>query len=303
MKKRLLAIVMAAALFSCSNKEKAVEAGQPGSETTNENGESMNSIDFAKKMQSDNFFKSEVKDKTIKLNNLLVLNYSFNKEKGEAKVNCLAFDPSQNLINDECNMIMGELGAYRKVYYMYNGVKLNILESNSEYTPDEYCCTFEIRLSNAKDIQALSLYDNSESSKDVTIQNEDPSKYDGNIYRQEFKDLINITGTYTKQNRGKTYVFEDCTFEKSTTTISSKMNSQKEQEISKTTTDAASNYYKVNDPDGYSNLRKSPKGEVIKKVYDTEVFEVIATENDFKKVKLSDGTIGYIHSSRCVKVD
>lgn len=61
--------------------------------------------------------------------------------------------------------------------------------------------------------------------------------------------------------------------------------------------------YKVQDPDGYSNLRNQPKGEVIKKVYDTEKFEVVSTEGDFKKIKLSDGTVGYIHSSRVVKVN
>lgn len=60
-------------------------------------------------------------------------------------------------------------------------------------------------------------------------------------------------------------------------------------------------YYKINDPDGYSNLRKEPKGEIIKKVYDTELFEVLGEENDHKKIKLKDGTIGYIHKSRVVK--
>jgi hypothetical protein len=61
-------------------------------------------------------------------------------------------------------------------------------------------------------------------------------------------------------------------------------------------------YYKVQDPDGYSNLRDEPKGNVIKKVYDTEKFEVVGTEGDFKKVKLMDGTVGYIHASRVVEV-
>ncbi|MCO6499322.1 MAG: SH3 domain-containing protein [Vicingus serpentipes] len=61
-------------------------------------------------------------------------------------------------------------------------------------------------------------------------------------------------------------------------------------------------YYKINDPDGYSNLRDAPKGEVLQKVYDTEKFEVIGTEDDYKKVKLSSGTTGYIHKSRVVKL-
>lgn len=61
-------------------------------------------------------------------------------------------------------------------------------------------------------------------------------------------------------------------------------------------------YYKINDPDGYSNLRDAPKGEVLQKLYDTEKFEVIGTEGDYKKVKLSNGVIGYVHKSRVVKL-
>ena len=60
-------------------------------------------------------------------------------------------------------------------------------------------------------------------------------------------------------------------------------------------------YYKINDPDGYSNLRDKPKGEIIHRVLENEKFEVLSTEENYKKVKLSDGTIGYIHSSRVVK--
>lgn len=66
--------------------------------------------------------------------------------------------------------------------------------------------------------------------------------------------------------------------------------------------DAEKNLFKVQDPDGYSNLRSAPNGEIIKKVYDTETFEVIGTEGKFKKVRLSDGTVGYIHESRVIAV-
>lgn len=60
-------------------------------------------------------------------------------------------------------------------------------------------------------------------------------------------------------------------------------------------------YYKINDPDGYSNLRDAPKGKVIQKVYEDEEFEVLGEYDGYKKVKLSDGTIGFIHKSRVVK--
>ncbi|MEX1001689.1 MAG: TerB family tellurite resistance protein [Crocinitomicaceae bacterium] len=60
-------------------------------------------------------------------------------------------------------------------------------------------------------------------------------------------------------------------------------------------------YYKISDPDGYSNLRKTPGGEIMQKVNEGELFEVIGEENKHKKVKLKDGTIGYIHVSRVVQ--
>jgi Domain of unknown function (DUF4352) len=61
-------------------------------------------------------------------------------------------------------------------------------------------------------------------------------------------------------------------------------------------------YYKINDPDGYSNLRDdTSNGKIIRKVLESEKFEVLSTENGYKKVKLYDGTIGYIHSSRVVE--
>jgi len=61
--------------------------------------------------------------------------------------------------------------------------------------------------------------------------------------------------------------------------------------------------YKINDPDGYSNLRDAPNstGKIIKRVLLNELFEVLGNENNWNKVKLSDGTIGFIHSSRVVK--
>ena len=59
-------------------------------------------------------------------------------------------------------------------------------------------------------------------------------------------------------------------------------------------------FFRIEDPDGWSNLRKTPAGEVLRKVYSDEKFEVIGEENKHKKVKLSDGTIGFIHSSRVV---
>ena len=59
-------------------------------------------------------------------------------------------------------------------------------------------------------------------------------------------------------------------------------------------------YYIIEDPDGYSNLREVPGGKVVRKVYSSEKFEIIGEENKHKKVKLNDATTGYIHNSRVV---
>ncbi len=60
-------------------------------------------------------------------------------------------------------------------------------------------------------------------------------------------------------------------------------------------------YYKIQDADGYTNLRREPNGEIIRKVYPTEKFEIIGSEKNFKKVKFGNGAIGFIHESRVVK--
>jgi hypothetical protein len=58
--------------------------------------------------------------------------------------------------------------------------------------------------------------------------------------------------------------------------------------------------FEINDPDGYSNLRVSPGGKIIRKVMKGEKFEVIEKGESNSKVKLSDGTLGYIHNSRII---
>lgn len=61
-----------------------------------------------------------------------------------------------------------------------------------------------------------------------------------------------------------------------------------------------SEYYIIEDPDGYSNLREVPSGNVIRKVYVGEKFEILGEENNYKKVKFPDSSTGYIHNSRVV---
>lgn len=63
---------------------------------------------------------------------------------------------------------------------------------------------------------------------------------------------------------------------------------------------AEPSFFVINDPDGYSNLRQSPGGTIMQKVYKGEKFEVIGEENSYAQVKLANGTIGFIHKSRIV---
>jgi hypothetical protein len=62
-------------------------------------------------------------------------------------------------------------------------------------------------------------------------------------------------------------------------------------------------FFTIQDADGYSNLRKSPGGEIIRKVYENETFQILVTKNKHVKVIFDDGSTGYIHETRVVKVD
>ncbi|HPF90299.1 MAG TPA: SH3 domain-containing protein [Flavobacteriales bacterium] len=61
--------------------------------------------------------------------------------------------------------------------------------------------------------------------------------------------------------------------------------------------------FMIEDPDGYSNLREAPDGEIIRKVRSDERFEVVGIEGSYKQIRLLDGTEGYIHASRVVQAE
>lgn len=131
-----------------------------------------------------------------------------------------------------------------------------------------------------------------------------------------YSQLIKFTATSCDNYKSTYWMFKSTSFEflspnSNTETakfkgqprfIFSSNSSSTAEEKNTNATETSIMYYKVQDPDGYANLRSQPKGDVIKKVYDSEKFEIVSTEGDFKKIKLSDGTIGYIHSSRVVAV-
>ena len=56
--------------------------------------------------------------------------------------------------------------------------------------------------------------------------------------------------------------------------------------------------YSIDDPDGYTNLRTTPGGIIIRKVYENETFEIVETGQNYSQVKFSDGSTGFLHNSR-----
>jgi hypothetical protein len=58
--------------------------------------------------------------------------------------------------------------------------------------------------------------------------------------------------------------------------------------------------YSIQDPDGYTNLRATAGGKIIRKVYENETFELVEAGETYSKIKLKDGTTGFLHNSRIV---
>ena len=59
-------------------------------------------------------------------------------------------------------------------------------------------------------------------------------------------------------------------------------------------------YYKIQDPDGYTNMRDAPGGSIIRRVLPNEKFIVSGVSGKYKVVKFDNGETGYIHNSRVV---
>ena len=64
--------------------------------------------------------------------------------------------------------------------------------------------------------------------------------------------------------------------------------------------DAVTPLFRIEDPDGYSNLRDIPGGMIIREVYPYEQFEILGALEGHYGVVLQDGTRGFIESSRVV---
>jgi hypothetical protein len=59
--------------------------------------------------------------------------------------------------------------------------------------------------------------------------------------------------------------------------------------------------FSIDDPDGYTNLRATPGGTVIRKVMENETFEIVESGETHARVKFADGSTGFIHNSRIIQ--
>lgn len=58
--------------------------------------------------------------------------------------------------------------------------------------------------------------------------------------------------------------------------------------------------YQINDPDGWTNMRESPNGKIIRTVDTVERFEIIGQNENWKMIQLENNQKGFIHNSRIV---
>lgn len=60
-------------------------------------------------------------------------------------------------------------------------------------------------------------------------------------------------------------------------------------------------YFKIQDPDGYTNMRDAPGGSIVRRVLPNEKFKVSGESRKYKVVEFDNGETGYIHNSRIVE--
>ena len=124
------------------------------------------------------------------------------------------------------------------------------------------------------------------------------------------KELVSNRMAQSSQEE-TTQVSEDTTATESTTASETQTQVQEQAPIETTpeveaaapVQEEVKQLYVINDPDGYTNLRAIPGGKIIRKVYKNETFEIITPGDTYSEVKLTDGTIGFIHNSRIASAD
>ena len=61
--------------------------------------------------------------------------------------------------------------------------------------------------------------------------------------------------------------------------------------------------YKINDPYGWTNMRESPNGKIIRTIDTLERFEIIGQNKNWMLIQLENKQKGFVHNTRIVIVD
>lgn len=73
--------------------------------------------------------------------------------------------------------------------------------------------------------------------------------------------------------------------------------------IKDTIVETKKSLYKINDPDGWTNMRESPNGKIIRTIDTLERFEIIGNNKNWMLIHLENKQKGFVHNSRIVIVD
>ena len=73
--------------------------------------------------------------------------------------------------------------------------------------------------------------------------------------------------------------------------------------IKDTIVETKKSLYKINDPDGWTNMRESPNGKIMRTIDTLERFEIIGNNKNWMLIQLENKQKGFVHNSRIVIVD
>jgi hypothetical protein len=210
-------------------------------------------------------------------------------------------------------LIMILTGIYSAFFFMYLKPRKDALKLHNQNIQNEKILTDFIAWTGEDTTQNLQF---SNFLMDLSISNSENSDFDESIrYLKPLQllDKMNHQSEYMvetskvsykdywKEHTGWLRTSLDSLMPILERRIASQSKPSSEEVVGKEEFVADGNWYTVSDPDGFSNLRETPNGNVMQEIYEGQLFEVIGVEGVYKKVRLEDGvTEGYIHSSRIV---
>jgi hypothetical protein len=210
-------------------------------------------------------------------------------------------------------LVMFLTGIYSAFFFMYLKPRKDALKLHNQNIQNEKILTDFIAWTGEDTTQNLQF---SNFLMDLSISNSENSDFDESIrylkplqlldkmnHQSEYmvEDSKVSYKDYWKEHTGWLRTSLDSLMPILERRIASQSKPTSEEVVGEEEFVADGNWYTVSDPDGFSNLRETPNGNVLQEIYEGQLFEVIGVEGVYKKVRLEDGvTEGYIHSSRIV---